>query len=319
VSSEGNLEDKVLIPYDRLFANTTGTVVHASATAIVRNKNKRGGHVTVDSGQEIAYDVLVIASGSIWEGPLALPPTKSAAVKHVREWRENIKKARGVAIVGGGPVGAEIAGEIRDVYPEKKVTIVQRNDHLLVSRYPDKYRVDVDKRWKERNISLILGDEISEIPPFPAGGVTTRKGTTIDADLVISARGGHPNTAFVSTLGTGLLTPEGYIKVEPTLQVQGFPGVFAVGDVLDWNEIKQVTKCPGHVSVVAANVKSYIQDKPLASKYKGTFELIVVTNGANGGAAYIDQLWGLCFGNGFSKMIKSKDLFITPTNKALGY
>ncbi|KAJ7780771.1 hypothetical protein DFH07DRAFT_793316 [Mycena maculata] len=319
VTSEGKLEDKVLIPYDRLFANTTGNLVHASVTTIVRNKNEKGGHVTVDSGQQITYDALVIASGSVWEGPLVLPPTKSAAVEHVREWRKNIKSANGVAIVGGGAVGAELAGEIRDIYPEKKITIIQRGDHLLVSRYPAKYRTDVDKRWNQRNIALVLNDEINEIPPYPAGGVTTRKGTIVEADLVIPTRGGHPNTAFVSTLGPGLLNKEGYIKVEPTLQLQGIPGVFALGDVLDWKEVKQVAKCPGHVTVAVANVKSFLQDKALTSVYKGMFELIVVTNGANGGAAYIDQLWGLCFGNSFSKMIKSKDLFIAQTSKALGY
>ncbi|KAJ7031112.1 hypothetical protein C8F04DRAFT_1263150 [Mycena alexandri] len=48
VTAEPKLEDKVLISYDKLFANTTGTVVHATATSIVRNKDQRGGHVTLD-------------------------------------------------------------------------------------------------------------------------------------------------------------------------------------------------------------------------------------------------------------------------------
>ncbi|KAJ7715072.1 hypothetical protein B0H16DRAFT_1435251 [Mycena metata] len=319
VTAEPKLEDKVLISYDRLFANTTGTVVHGTATSIVRSTDQRGGHVSLDSGEQVPYDALVIASGSVWEGPLAFPRAKAAALEHISEWRENIKNAQGVAIVGGGLVGAEIAGEIRDIYPDKKMALVQRENHLFVSRYPDKYRIDADKRWKQRNISLVFEDEIEEIPSFPASGVMTKKGAVIEADLVIPTRGGRPNTAVVSTLGPGLLSEEGYIKVDPHLQVKGLPGIFAAGDVLDWQEVKQVAKVPGHVSVVVANVKSFIRNKRQTAIYNGTFELIVVTNGANGGVAFIDKLWGLRFGNTFAKMIKSKDLFIGPTNKALGH
>ncbi|KAJ7174374.1 hypothetical protein C8R46DRAFT_89093 [Mycena filopes] len=282
VTAEPKLEDKVLISYDRLFTNTTGKIVHATATSIIRSKDsERGGHVVLDSGDQLPFDALVVASGSIWEGPLAFPPTKAGALEHVKEWRENIKSAEGVAVVGGGPVGAEIAGEIRDVYPEKKVTLVQRESHLFVSRYPDKYRIDADKRWKARKISLVFNDEIEQIPPFPAaGGVTTKKGAVIEADLVIPTRGGRPNTGVVATLGPSVLSKEGYVKVDPHLQLKGIPGVFAAGDVLDWKEVKQVAKVPGHVTVVVANVKSFVEGKRQTAIYKGTFELIVVTNGA---------------------------------------
>ncbi|KAJ7165827.1 hypothetical protein C8R46DRAFT_1096304 [Mycena filopes] len=306
VAAEPKLEDKVLISYDRLFTNTTGKIVHATATSIIRSKDsERGGHVVLDSGDQLPFDALVVASGSIWEGPLAFPPTKAGALEHVKEWRENIKSA-----------------EIRDVYPEKKVTLVQRESHLFVSRYPDKYRIDADKRWKARKISLVFNDEIEQIPPFPAaGGVTTKKGAVIEADLVIPTRGGRPNTGVVATLGPSVLSKEGYVKVDPHLQLKGIPGVFAAGDVLDWKEVKQVAKVPGHVAVVVANVKSFVEGKRQTAIYKGTFELIVVTNGANGGIAYVEKLWpgGLCFGDKFAKMIKSKDLFITPTNKNLGF
>ncbi|KAJ7712027.1 hypothetical protein B0H16DRAFT_1814924 [Mycena metata] len=273
------LEDKVPISYDRLFANTTGTVVHGTATSIVRNTDQRSGHVSLDSGD-------------VWEGPLAFPRAKAAALEHISEWRENIKNAQGVAIVGGGPVGAEIAGEIRDIYPDKKMALVERENHLFVSRYPDKYRIDADKRWKERNISLIFEDEIEEVPPFPASGATPWFDFLVIVMSHIPTRGGRPNTAVVSTLGPGLLSEEGYIKADPHLQVKGLPGIFVGGDVLDWQEVKQVAKVPGHISVVVANVKSFIRNKRQTAIYNGTFELIVVTNGANGGVAFIDKLWG---------------------------
>ena len=105
VSSEGHLEEKVLVSYKSLMVNGHGVVVHEKVASIGSNGAAGGGAVTTDSGKTYPYDVLVIASGSLWEGPLALPPTKAAALEHIKKWRRLFKNSKGVAIVGGGSVG----------------------------------------------------------------------------------------------------------------------------------------------------------------------------------------------------------------------
>lgn len=70
-----------------------------------------------------------------------------------------------------------------------------------------------------------------------------------------------------------------YLKVSTKLQVPGHASIFALGDIIDWKEQKQAAKCNGHVPVVAENVLSYLDDKPLAKDYKGSPEMIVITNG----------------------------------------
>lgn len=52
--------------------------------------------------------------------------------------------------------------------------------------------------------------------------------------------------------------------------------------------------------------------------YKGSVELIVLTNGANGGAGYFGLLWGIVLGNWFAKMAKSKGLMIDMSRKGMG-
>lgn len=106
VSAKGNLEDKVLIPYDKLFLNGNGKHIRSSVTSISRNESGTGGKVVTESGDEYQYDVLVLSTGSSWDGPLALPPTREAAIAHIQEWREKIKQSKGVAIIGGGAVGS---------------------------------------------------------------------------------------------------------------------------------------------------------------------------------------------------------------------
>ena len=55
----------------------------------------------------------------------------------------------------------------------------------LSGAYPEKFRRDVLRRWKERNIDYVLGDKIVETPSnFPAT-VKTSKGESIEADIVV--------------------------------------------------------------------------------------------------------------------------------------
>lgn len=319
VSPDGKLEERVLVPYDKLLVNGNGTILRAAVTSIQKNPSGAGGTVTTDIGSDVPYDVLVLASGSLWEGGLDLPPLREDAVRFIGSYREKVKNSTGVAIVGGGPVGTELAGEIRDVYPDKKITIVHKEPHLLSAVYPDKFRIDVDNRWTQRQILLDLNDRIDHIPEYPASNVVTVNGQRVEADLVIPTRGGKPNTAYIASLGEDVLTADGHVKVDPTLQVSGVPGVFAAGDILDWKEVKQVAKYGGHVTTICTNIVSYLNGQPLGATYKSMFEAIFLTNGAGGGAAYMDILWGLCFGNWVTRLLKSADLFITKNMQSMGY
>lgn len=93
------------------------------------------------------------------------------------------------------------------------------------------------------------------------------------------AFGSRPNTAFISSLGAGVLTEQGFVKVKPTLELLDHPGVFAVGDILDWREQKQAGKVGNHAAVVGSNLVSFLTGKPQAKVYKGSMEMIVVPIG----------------------------------------
>ena len=76
------------------------------------------------------------------------------------------------------------------------------------------------------------------------------------------------------------MNDQGYVKVLPTLQLVDHPDIFAIGDIIAWNEVKQVFKAGGHAKTVAANVRSYLEHRPLDSQYKSIFEILFLTNGA---------------------------------------
>jgi NADH dehydrogenase FAD-containing subunit len=167
---------------------------------------------------------------------------------------------------------------------------------LLNKTYPAKFRKALETRLRKRGVNIVFNDYVDDIPE--AGpSVKTRKGKSLKADLVVShafplfilhlitfhqsqlnTRGPRPNTEFISSSLSGAVTDRGLVKVKPTLQLTAYPDIFAVGDVLDIAEEKQVAKAQTHAAIVAANVLSYLAGGSL-KPYKGSMEMIVVTIG----------------------------------------
>jgi apoptosis-inducing factor 2 len=200
VTSEGNLENLALTPYDKLFKpNRAGEVIFGSVEKL------EDGVVTLGGGRRIHYDWLVLATGSIWEGPLAFPPDRQEAQKWILDWRTKIASAKKIAIVGGGAVGIgeitricypfmdltydhklELAGELHHFHPEINITLVHGGDNLFTDVYPNKFRQRVLDALHSRRINVILGDRV-EAPPqsLDPAVITTAKGVTIEADIVV--------------------------------------------------------------------------------------------------------------------------------------
>ncbi|KAK7451038.1 hypothetical protein VKT23_012713 [Stygiomarasmius scandens] len=318
VSDTDKLEDPesgALVPYDKLFVkDNIGTVVHASVTDVVPKSGEKGGKVVLSNGEEVEYDALVLASGSEWSTPIDFPDgDRDTLLNYISQKRQEFARAKEVLIVGGGAVGIELAGEIKDVWPDKPVTIIHRDTTLLNSTYPDRFRNRLTSQVKSRGIKFLLDDSLDgEIPSSaPPEGLRTKKGQVLKADVVVRALGPKPNTSYLTNSLSSVLTSKGTVKVEPTLQVQGYSNIFAAGDIVEWDEQKQAAKAGmGHAPIVVNNVQEYLKGGNKMKVYKGSMELIMVTNGKSGGLGYGDMLWGIVFGTFLTVKIKSKSLML---------
>ncbi|KJA15813.1 hypothetical protein HYPSUDRAFT_1066992 [Hypholoma sublateritium FD-334 SS-4] len=319
-TAEGKLEDVVLMPLSEARYNTGNKkLIIASVTSVVE-QGSVGGYLDLDNGDKVDYSVLVLASGTTYEGPFSIPDTKSGAVAFITSWRERFAKANDIVLVGGGAVGLELAGEIKDLSPSKNVTIVHGQALLLNESYPESWRASVAKSFGSRGIDFILGDYVDDLE-IKEGYVTTRSGKRIKADLAVTTRGGRPSTKFVASLGDDVLSASGTVKITPTLQVVGHPRIFAAGDIIEWKEQRQAgAKSPAHALVIAHNTLVLLgATKKAAIQYKGTKELILLVNGKNGGAGYFPILWGVTIGNWLASLIKSRSLLVGYTKKTFGF
>ncbi|GLB41479.1 putative FAD NAD-P-binding domain-containing protein [Lyophyllum shimeji] len=309
VTNDETLKNDVMISYDKVFVNGNGKFVEGTVKSF--EATKEGGTVTLESGEKIDYHVLVLAQGMSWTGPPAFPRTDDGVKEHISTLHGQLSKANDIVLVGGGAVGIELAGEIKDQWPNKKVTIVHGDKHLMNDAYPVKYRKAAEASVLARDIKLVLDDFVDHAGTGPVNGITTRSGKElVGADLVVQTRGPRPNTEFVSaSLGPAALSEKGLIRIRPTMQLAEYDNIFAAGDVIDWQEQKQAAKSSAHGLLVAANIQAYL-NKGTLKPYKGASEMIVVTNGKAGGFGYLGILWGITLGAWFARMVKSKTLLI---------
>ena len=104
VSNVDNLEDQAFPSLDKVFHNDNGTFVLGKVASIEKNTEK-GGKVVLENGERIPFEVLVLATGSIWTGPIAFPDDTVEVLEFIKNGRDAFEKAQKIVIAGGGAVG----------------------------------------------------------------------------------------------------------------------------------------------------------------------------------------------------------------------
>jgi NADH dehydrogenase len=141
-------------------------------------------------------------------------------------------------VVGGGPTGVEISGalaemingtlasEYRDVAVGKAKVHLIDHGHALLSMFSQKAGDSTAKVRQKDGVRLHMGTGVTEVGP---GHVKLSDGSTIKTHCVIW--GGGLQAAPLAANAALPTSRGGRIDVEPDLTVQGFPGVYVVGDV----------------------------------------------------------------------------------------
>ena len=264
-------EAAVRAPLDKLLKN--GTVVKGEVTSVERGK------VTLKDGSTLTADYIVLAQGAPVKptGPSAInelfDDEKAAREAFVAK-QKDILASQSILIVGAGPVGLELAGEIKALYPTKKLVVVQSKTAILSNSYPkfiDKFVQGVEERLKLMGIELITGAALADAAVLSAstdGFVKESReyaltnGTSVQADLVVNCTGGKKvATSIVPT--TSVDADSGLVKVNSFLCVDGLADVFCVGDANNIKETKLGYFASLHAKIVAANIANASAGKAL--------------------------------------------------------
>ncbi|SFU05095.1 NADH dehydrogenase, FAD-containing subunit [Pseudovibrio denitrificans] len=286
------------------------------------------GHVVSTDGTEraIQADISILATGSRYPSDLIRPIEGSTKERHAmfKSTHGAIEAAQKILLVGGGPVGIELAGEISESFPGKSVTLVESSSEVLkgTSRKTANHAVKV---LQQRGVKFMLGERVLSPEPSSsqkaeAGQAKLSSGAVVEYDLIIWCIGGKPNTDYMQQDLAHLLDARGYIAVEETFQMKGKINVFALGDVAGIDEVKKALYVRGHVKTVAHNVQQLLknpQAKLKSYKPKTNDTMMLVTLGSEGGVADIPPV-GTVKANWFARMAKAKTMLVPMCRKALG-
>jgi apoptosis-inducing factor 2 len=125
------------------------------------------------------------------------------AAARFRDGYEALSGADRVLLLGAGPVGIELAGEIAAVWPAKQVTIVDIVGDLLGGRFKPELRRELHRQLEQHEVKLVLGSPLRESPSTPPGilgtfTVSTEAGTEITADLWFRCYGVTPQSDYLA-------------------------------------------------------------------------------------------------------------------------
>ena len=258
------------VPLNKLLKN--GKIIQGQVTSVA------DGSVTLESGEVLTADNIILAHGygtSNLPGGTPAKVTSSAEfMTCLKEKQIAVSEAESIVIIGGGPVGVELAGEIIAQYPQKSVKLVHSNEKLLSNSQPpmkDEMVAKLASSLKEMGVEVILNARVTNLTmPDDGDGFihgpcsySLSNGRSVSADLAVVCIGGGK---LVSNIVTAV-DDNNRVKVLKTLAVEGMPNVFCVGDANNVNETKLGYYGQLQAAVAVKNIHKMAQGKQL-EEYK---------------------------------------------------
>jgi NADH dehydrogenase FAD-containing subunit len=277
--------ERIFLPYERLLA--CGRFVRDRGVAV------DGRRLTLASGRVLEPDYLVLATGSFYPFPAKTEePDVISGRARLRAAHEALLAADRALIVGAGPAGLELAGEIKAFYPHKHVTLADVSGDILAGPYDKALRDELRRQLDALGVELRLGRALSQLPrAAPATlapiRVETAGGDELVADIWFRAFGVRPHSEY---LDGGSFEDRrdqlGYVRVDEHMRVAGETNVFALGDLSDADR-DMAGVATRQAGVVAANIRAAIQGENGLTRYETLAPMIAIPLGPEGGAGFL--------------------------------
>jgi 3-phenylpropionate/trans-cinnamate dioxygenase ferredoxin reductase component len=184
-----------------------------------------GRKVALASGEEVAFDELVIATGVApipVQGGMTLRDAQDAL-----RLGEELARAKRVVVIGAGVLGCEIAALC--VGQGKRTTMLDRLPGPMTDRVGPMVAARIEAMHAARGVEMLFGVSVKAIEGNSAKRVVLEDGRALEADLVVVAVGARPATEWLR--GSGIPLKNGILC---DAHCRAAPGVHAAGDVANW-------------------------------------------------------------------------------------
>lgn len=276
---------------DSFYEENRVTAVLGKSVVRIDKDNKK---VELDDGQIVAYDKLLVATGS---KPF-VPPMKGldSVEKQFTFMTLNDAKAleaalfpsASVLVVGAGLIGLKCVEGIRDKVAS--VTVLDMADRILPSILDAEGSALVQKSIEQKGVKFILSNSVKE---FKGNTAFLTNDDILNFDIVVVAVGVRPNAELVKEIGgdvnRGIITDE---RCHTSI-----PDIYAAGDCTESYDITV-----NQHRILALLPNAYMQgesagydmvgaskpyDKAIPMNAIGFFGYHIITAGSYDGEAYV--------------------------------
>lgn len=204
----------------------------------VQNVNTSTKELTFANGEKMAYDKLVVATGSKpnkfgWPGQDLQAVQGLYTYQDLESMEKNTNDIDRAVIVGGGLIGIEMAEMLRS--RNIPVTFLVREESFWDNVLPNEESEMINRHIRAHHVDLRLGTELKEILSDENGrarAVVTGTGEEIPCQFVGLTAGVSPNVDFLKD--SGIDVNQG-IQVDEYLQTSA-PAVYAAGDCAEFRK-----------------------------------------------------------------------------------
>ncbi|MGI5211686.1 NAD(P)/FAD-dependent oxidoreductase [Plantactinospora sp. CA-290183] len=299
--------DRIFLPYDRLLKR--GRFVRDRAVAV------DGREVTLASGERLSPDYLVLATGSSYPFPAKVDePDVATARARLRQAHSALLDAERVLLIGAGPSGLELAGEIKAFFPEKHVTVADVAPDILTGPFDQELRDELRRQLDKLGVELRLGSPLRALPDAPPAtrariSIGTEAGDELTADVWYRCFGVTPATDYLRGALDGARNERGYLRVDERLRAGGQDRVFAIGDMTDADR-DTAGAAMGQAALVAGNIRALITGGAELASYQPGPAAILVPLGPEGGAGQLPGMVEGIAGPEATAEIKGRNMLV---------
>ncbi|EGU57531.1 nitrite reductase subunit NirD [Vibrio nigripulchritudo ATCC 27043] len=220
------------------------------------NVNRENRIVYSNSGREIAYDKLIIATGSY---PF-VPPIKGHESKDCFVYRtiEDLKAIEACAknsksgvVIGGGLLGLEAAGALKALGVETHV--VEFAPVLMAEQLDQQGGLQLKNKIERMGVQVHTSKNTLEIAPegsYARNVMRFADGTELETDFIVFSAGIRPQEKLAKQMGLEI-APRGGIAINDYCQTSD-ESIYAIGECASWNQTFYGLVAPGYKMATVA-------------------------------------------------------------------